>query len=101
MLIKGKTKSGFAYEIESGITNSWKFANAIKRMQSRRSTDEDKFTATLEMVDIIFGEDGEDALVEHLEKTLPPEELAGGVSVVAVLEEVKEILEKIGKTQKN
>ena len=101
MKIKGKTQSGFAYEIEDSITKSWDFTNALKKMKSKKTTDDDKFVATLDMVDIILGEDGEDALIEHLKKTLPPEELAGGVSVTAVLNEVKDILEKIGKTQKN
>ena len=101
MIVKGKTKSGFKFEVESKRTESWKFMDAIKIMKKKNSSDEAKVFAVMDLAEIILGDDGLDALQEHLAQTLPQEDLVGGVSTGAMLTELTEIFEKIGGTEKN
>lgn len=99
MVIKGKTKSGFTFEVERGRLKSWAFNKCLRRIRSRN--DEEKFDATMDMIDIILTSEQQDSLLEHLEKRLPEEEKAGGVPASAVLEELNDIIRKASEKEKN
>lgn len=82
-MIKGTTKSGFAFEVSEGIGNDFRVLEAIA--DADNEDESVKVRGAVELVRLILG-DGKKALYKHLEAA------HGGVPVDAVLSEVVEIL---------
>ena len=101
MVVKGKTKSGFEYEVESEVIHSWRFTKCLQQIQGKKSSDDDKFIATMDIISMALGEDQTDALETHLETVLPEDQKTGGVPTSAVLNEFKEIFQKVSEKAKN
>lgn len=86
----GKTKTGFKYEIDDRVLNDWRFVNALARAQGGVDNDDkmDQLRGSLEMVNLMFGKEGEAKLMEHIAKTND-----GYVPTEAVMNEIKDIFE--------
>ena len=82
-MIKGTTKSGFAFEVNEGISNDFRVLEAIADADSEDESA--KVRGSVELVRLILG-DGKKALYKHLEG------IHGSVPVDVVIAEVVEIL---------
>ena len=83
--MQGKTKSGFSYTCDERIFSDWRFAMAVSRTQN--GTDMERLAGAGEMVQLILGKDGYNALLEHISKKND-----GMVPAEAVMAEVTEII---------
>lgn len=83
-MIKGKTTSGFKFEVNDGIGNDFRVLEAIADADSEDESA--KVRGTVELVRVLLGKDGKASLYRHLEK------IHGSVPTDAVLAEVTEIL---------
>lgn len=101
MLVKGKTASGFKYEVESETLKSWKFITSLQKCQNKKTPDGEKLTALIEIFSNTVGDELIDSLIDHLEQTLSPEEKVGGVPARAMFKELNEIIAKVGESAKN
>lgn len=55
--VKGKTKSGFAFEIDSNIFKDWLFLKALKKMTA---SGDDSIDAVGDMINRLFNDDDEE-----------------------------------------
>lgn len=88
-MIKGKTKSGFEYEVNERIAADWEFVQMVKTL-ARRSTDQDGLAALddLELfMNTLLGEEQVGSLMEFLREN----DTDGIVEVGVLLENVMEI----------
>lgn len=76
-MIKGKTKSGFAYEIDEKILNDYRFFELIS------DVDEKPYKAP-KLVETLLGKEQKDKLLAHLEKD-------GHVDSKDVMKEIEDI----------
>lgn len=91
-MIKGKTSTGFEYEVNEKILNDWRFTKAIAA--SAAKDDARKVAGYTGLVTLLLGEDGEEALCTHCTQedgTIPTEKISN---------EVLEILTEIGQQRK-
>ena len=58
-MIKGETKSGFAFEIEDAIRDDYEILELMVRVQNN------DFLAIVELVDRVLGTDQKDAFKDH------------------------------------
>ena len=91
--MKVTTKSGFKCEINEHILNDWRLARAIAKTHS--DDDDEKMSATVDMVSLIMGE-YEKPFYEHLMS----KNEHGIVSEDAVVADIVSIIGKL-KTLKN
>lgn len=82
-MLKGKTKSGFEYEIDERIASDYRFFELIAEA-------EENYLLVPKLVNKILGEDGKNRLIKHLEKD-------GFAESEEVLKEVSEIIQKVGE----
>lgn len=90
-MVKGKTKSGFKFEVSKRLANDWRFTLALADMDSN---DQSRALAgSVAVVKLLLG-DQEEAFYEHLKDE------DGVVPTEKVWAEVAEILEEMGKPAK-
>lgn len=86
-----KTKSGFKCEVNERKLKDWRFVRALAKCES-----EDQLVmldGISFIVPFLFGKDGEERLMTHLEKD-------GIVESDAVFAELKDVLEQMGEELK-
>lgn len=64
-LIKGKSKSGFIYEIDERRYRDWRLVKRLKDVQAVEE-DADKMSATFEIAELLLGEEMLDKLVQFI-----------------------------------
>ena len=79
-MIKGKTKSGFEFEIDENVFDDWELLKNI------RAIDKGESSLVVDVVETILGEQAE-ALESHLK------EMHGKVTITAMEEELEAIFE--------
>lgn len=88
-MAKGKTASGFEYEVDETKLKNMRVLKLLKNMQR------DNGSAFLEAITVILGEEQEERLYKHLEET------EGVASVESTAREFAEILRNSGDALKN
>ena len=84
--MEGKTKTGFDFNIDDRILTDWRFTMALTKCQNGKGMEQ--LTGAQEMVSLMLGEEGFNALMEHISK-----QNDGYVPSEAVMAEVKDIFE--------
>ena len=87
---KVKTKSGFVIDVDENRAKDWRFTRALARWEN----DETALVGLAECLPFLLGKDGENALMEHVK------EKDGSIPADKMIEEFKEILEKLGEKVK-
>ena len=87
-MIKGETKSGFQYEVDERILTDWNFMKALADAASKEGGR--VLVGTVNAVFLLFGEDGEKKLCEHLK------DASGHVDQEDILSELLEVMGDIG-----
>lgn len=93
MLIKGKTATGFEFEVDERILSDFRFIDAM----AGASQDEDysKFFQSLSKLSpLIFGVDGDKKLMKHIQDLND-----GYVPVEKVISEFKDVIECINSSK--
>ena len=90
--MKGKTSSGFKYEVDENVVNDWRFIKTVNSANSKDDTK--KIAGYINLVTLLLGEDGEERLCEHVKH---PD---GHVPNERISEEIVEIMQAIGEKQK-
>lgn len=91
-MVKGKTSTGFEYEINERITTDWRFIKAIAGSSSK--DDAKKLAAYADLATLLLGEDGEERLSRHCM------EEDGIIPSDRISSEIAEILNSIVENQK-
>lgn len=89
-MLKVKTKSGFVIDVNENKAKDWRFTRALAKWQH----DETAFIGLADCLPFLLGEDGENALMEHVK------EKDGSIPAEKMISEFKEILEKLGEEVK-
>lgn len=89
-MFKVKTKSGFVIDVNENKAKDWRFTRALAKWQH----DETAFIGLADCLPFLLGEDGENALMEHVK------EKDGSIPAEKMISEFKEILEKLGEEVK-
>ena len=84
--MQGKTKSGFAYDIDDRILTDWRFTMAITKCQNSEGIKQ--LEGAQEMVRLLFGDEGFSKFMEHIAS-----QNDGFVPAEVVMAEVQEIFE--------
>ena len=90
-MVKGKTSSGFKFEVSKRIAEDWRFTVALADMDSSDASR--KLAGSTNVVRLLL-KDQEEAFYKHLEDE------DGIVPAEKVWNEVKEILHEMGKPAK-
>lgn len=90
--MKGTTKSGFQYEVRDNIKKDYRFIKAYKTITKPKNETE-SITAVDDFINIILGEEGCNALMEHIA------EKDGFVDIEKMMSEISEILSYVGKQE--
>ena len=88
-MIKGKTKSGFSYEIDAEALESMEFIDAMGKI------DDDNISGLSNLIDLVMNRKQKKAFYDHIKgdrKYTPMKE---------AMDEFFEILKEIGKQEKN
>lgn len=97
-MIRGKTISGFEFEVDERCLNDWRLIKAITKSDSKDQVEQ--LQAIVTMINILLGDEGEDKLVGFLiqnnEGYAPSEKMYAVVK--EVFEEVKKINEEAKKS---
>lgn len=80
-MIKGKTASGFEWEIEDNVANDWETVELLSE------ADEGKTSSLIKAIKRVFGEDGYAALKEHVR------DKNGVVATDKMVTEIREFME--------
>lgn len=88
-MIKGKTRTGFEFEINENIKTDWRFVRGFALTQ-KKAEGAEGVVNTVNFVSLILGEN-EEALYKHLEEKL------GEVQTEAVLNEVADIMKVLNE----
>ncbi len=88
-MFKGTTSSGFEYEVDEAKLKNMRVLKLLQKMQN------DNGSAFLDAITAILGEDQEERLYIHLEKT------EGSANVENTAREFAEILHNAGDALKN
>ena len=87
--MKGKTKSGFEYNVDEKMTKDWRFIRLVKKMT--KGSNEDQIAALDDALAMVLGGEAEaDRLLEHIEK-----QNDGYAPAEMVVEEFNEIISSI------
>lgn len=87
-MVKGKTNSGFEFEVNEKVTKSWEFTKNVKLVKSR--DDVDQITGIVDIAHMLLG-DQEDALMDHLRDS---DGLVMTTDIVAEISEILAIIQK-------
>ncbi len=88
----GKTKSGFKYDVDERVLTDWRFTLAISKTQS--GDDIQKLEGAKDMVELLLGKEGHQALINHVAKAND-----GFVPADVFMAEVTEIMQGSTKTK--
>lgn len=89
--VKGKTKSGFEYVVDDDkIVDNWRFTKLYARVKKAGAT-EDGTVASVELLELLFGEEQLERLAEHEEK------IHGVATNTAMFEEFGEVVQHIAE----
>lgn len=88
-MITGTTSSGFEFSVSEKLGNNYEFVKAFKAASSKKP--EEKLYGTVDLVQIVLGEEGEAAICEHLR------EEDGSVPTDRMLDEIGEIIRIVGE----
>lgn len=88
--MKIKTKSGFVIDIDVKRAKDWRFTKLL----SKWSKDENGFEAMTDAITFLLGEDGENALMEHVKDD------DGMIPAEKIISEFKEIMTLMGEKVK-
>ena len=94
--MKGKTKSGFEFDIDEEIFDDYDFIEAYAGMMNTSAADGKQVTAAVDMIHLLFPKDEEERL-----KAFVREKKTGRVSTTKLFNVVQEIFEAIGTPGKN
>ena len=81
-MVKGKTKSGFEFEVDEEILDDYEFLEILCKI------DEGEVSLTIKMVDTLLGEEQKERLKKHIRYE------SGRVSAKKLLAEVMEIFQE-------
>ncbi len=87
-MVKGKTSSGFEFEVNEKVTKSWEFTKTVKLVKSR--DDADQVSGVVDIVHMLLGNQ-EDALMDHLRDS---DGYAMTADIVAEISEILAIIQK-------
>ena len=91
--VKGKTKSGFAFEIDSNIFKDWLFLKALKKMTANG---DDSIDAVGDVIKTLFNDQNEeDRLIEFI-----AQKNDGRVPIDVIGKEVGEIMKIVQEKSK-
>jgi hypothetical protein len=93
MIVKGKTSSGFKYEVNSGITFDAKFVRAMVKIKKAEADPYERAAGAYEMIDAVFSND--DKQIEKLYKHLAKRSDTGRTDIYTLISEVNEIVAAI------
>lgn len=94
-MVKGKTKSGFEFEVNEALISDYRFVTKLAALARCEEEDGMEASALLgELVHVLLGTSGERALLDHVKKN-------GVASFDDVSDEFSEILDSIGKQDTN
>ena len=65
-MIKGKTNSGFKFEVDERVKNDWRLMKAIQLTDSGNTAD--SLSGCVQLVTLLLGSKGEQELIEHIMK---------------------------------
>lgn len=86
----GHTKDGFEVKVDERILNDWRFTMTVATIQS--GSDMEKVVAAGNLVDLLLGEEGKKALMDHISAKndgfIPAEDVM--VSVTEIIDSCKE-----------
>lgn len=85
-MIKIKTKSGFVVEVDENRAKDWRFTRALAKWENEESV----LQGMTSCLPFLLGEDGENALMEHVK------EKDGSIPAEKMVNEFREILELLG-----
>lgn len=91
-MVKGKTSTGYKFEVNEAILNDWRFTKALSAASAKSDTA--KVAGYTQMVSLLLGEEGEERLCEHCMQE------DGTVPVGKISAEVQEIIAAIGEKAK-
>ncbi len=92
--VKGKTKSGFEFSIDSDVFKDWRFLRVTRKASTTEG--EEQFNASMEMVALLFNDETEE---EKFYSDLA-EKNGGRVPVDVVGHEVGEIMKIVQEKSK-
>lgn len=84
--MKIKTKSGFVFDVNVERAQDWRFTKLLAKW----SKDESGFVAMADALNFLLGDDGENALMDHVKDE------KGNVPAEKVISEFKEIMNLLG-----
>lgn len=91
--MKGKTKSGFKYNVNENIRTDWRFVKALADADSEDASKQ--LSGATRMVNLLLGDEGEAKLEAHVAQD------DGVVPIERIMDEVREIITAIGDQLKN
>ncbi|MBQ4177614.1 MAG: hypothetical protein II640_09120 [Lachnospiraceae bacterium] len=92
--VKGKTTSGFAFEIDSNVFKDWRFLRALRKANA---DGDDAFGSSMDMVAFLFNDQKqEDRFYDHL----AAQNDDGRVPIEVVGKEVGEIMKIVQEKSK-
>jgi len=90
-MLKGKTQSGFEYNVDEKMTKDWRFIRLVKKMT--KGSNEDQIAALDDALIMVLGSEEEaDRLLQHIEK-----QNEGYAPADKVVEEFNEIISSINE----
>lgn len=95
MIVKGKTSTGFEYEVDSRAMADFRFVRLASKLVSLDPASSDATVASVQASEILLGKKNMDRLMEHLEKLHD-----GYVPFEAAFSEIMEIRNEITETSK-
>lgn len=90
MIVKGKTTSGFKFEVNSEVLSCWDYIDAVAMSQS--DDESEQIIGFVNMIKIMMGKEGIKALKEHL---------GNDMKITDVNKEITDIMKKIQTEVKN
>ena len=90
--MEGKTKSGFKYKVDERAFSDWRFVLAVSKTQSGQ--DARSMTGATEMVELLLGNEGHKALIEHVAASHD-----GYAPAEVIMAEVSEIIQASTKAK--
>ena len=65
-MTKGKTASGFVFEIDEKRLSDWEFVKLLAAGEDEDATEGQRLSASVKLVRFMLGKDGEKRLIEHV-----------------------------------
>lgn len=97
-MITGKLSNGFKFEADEKIIGTYRFAKLIAQTMSKDKATQ--LTATFEILPQLIGEEGEDALLEHIKEQTGEEPTEKEVSecIIEMINTIRNEDEKLKKS---